>query len=73
MSGLPVFFTDDILMGDPFPAVWNHDNRQFSVSGTPFWIDWWAAWGLEDLPLARLEPQPRRAVRRLATGMQTDE
>ena len=34
-----------ISFGDSFPAVWNHDNRRCFVSGTPFWIDWWAAWG----------------------------
>jgi len=26
-------------------AVWNHDNRRYFLTGTPFWIDWWAAWG----------------------------
>ena len=30
------------------PAVWNHDNRLFFVSGTTFWINWWAAWGWKD-------------------------
>ena len=27
------------------PTVWNHDNRRFFVTGTPFWIDWWTVWG----------------------------
>jgi hypothetical protein len=34
-----------ISFGDSFPAVWNHDNRRYFVTGIPFWIDWWAAWG----------------------------
>jgi len=33
-------------LGLPFvAAVWNHDNRRYFVTGTPFWIDWWAVWG----------------------------
>jgi hypothetical protein len=36
-------------LGLPFvPAVWNHDNRRFFVTGTPFWIDWWTVWGWKD-------------------------
>jgi hypothetical protein len=34
-----------ISLADPFPAVWNHDNRRFFATGTPFRIDWWAVWG----------------------------
>ena len=34
-----------ISLGDPFPAVWNHDNRLFFVSGTNFWINWWDTCG----------------------------
>ena len=36
-------------LGLPFvPAVWNHDNRRYFVTGTPFWIDWWAVWRWKD-------------------------
>jgi hypothetical protein len=28
-----------ISLGDLFPAVWNHDNRLFFVSGTNFYIN----------------------------------
>jgi hypothetical protein len=41
-----------ISLGDPFPAVWDHDIRRYFVTGTPFWIDWWAAWGWSDCRLA---------------------
>jgi hypothetical protein len=27
------------------PAVRNHDNRLFFVSGTNFYINWWETWG----------------------------
>ena len=47
-----------ISLTEPFRAFWNHDNGRFFVSGTPFWIDWWTVWGVEGLPLSRLEPQP---------------
>jgi hypothetical protein len=30
---------------DRFLAVWNHGNRHYFVTGNPFWIDEWAAWG----------------------------
>ena len=34
-----------ISLTEPFPAIWNHDNSRFFVSGAPFWIDWCAVWG----------------------------
>lgn len=47
-----------ISLTEPFPAFWNHYNRRFFITGTPFWIDWWAAWGCRVYRQAASDVEP---------------